>query len=245
MNEPTNDSLARLIRQLENMKAGRNGPAAIDQAHLSLREAGYIAEEIRSRVQVKTEDEDLGSTARLVEKPVEAIIKYCEAVQATADVAKGKSESTARHGLGHAERFFIASVFRKLPGGVEAIHDFINECSDYDQEITDYQIDSLDHGPLLCRTAQEYGICWHDESCPSIKTRVGKSPVAFAYRTPRKGEARQKRGVEKRRRNRNLSKVSGKSVNAPNGMPVPRDALEHDPQKWLSKVRHVLGGRKE
>jgi len=198
MSALSQELLLELYRLLKSMRAGRITPAQFALAHTKLRQDGHIISRAKKRPMAKVKGAERAhnpdsSSGSLLKKPVEAVFRGCAALAEIRAVGRRKTEGGARHGLGHAERLFLASVLRGLPGGAEAIHAILGNCSDYDPAVTDYHIESLSYGPWRCATAQDYGVCGFAGQCPDIKKRGGKSPVAFAYRSR---PTRPQRGVE-------------------------------------------------
>ena len=200
MKDPSHATLRGLYRLLAAMKSARVRPEELDQALTALRDEGHIPAKPKKRPMGKVKAvERAGDTCSgqgtLQKNPVEAVFGGCEALMHIRDTVQGYAQGDAKHRLGHAERLFLASTLRVLPGGVEAIHRLLSRCPDYDAAITDYHIDSLAYGPLRCETAQENGVCRYQEPCSAMGTLGGKvSPVAFAYhRSDRKSH---KRGLE-------------------------------------------------
>ena len=204
MMEPSGDFLMNLIQLLREMKGTRAQPAEFDEARRRLKEEGHATKKAPKRPMAGVKDREnrvpRSGQYGLQKVPVAAIFKSCEALGAIRDMAQGQVRGTAKHGLGHAARLFLASVIRDLPGGREAIHQLLSGCSDYDQAVTDYHVDSLRYGPWRCETAQEYGVCGYEGTCPAIRKRGGKSPVAFAYIRSRRSFLTRKRNIVRRRR---------------------------------------------
>lgn len=201
MSDPSNSLLAALSGHLRTMAAARVRPATVDEALRRLKDEGHITKKVTKRPMARVRGrvgvpQSGAGQAALLTNPVSAVFKGCEALGAIREAAKGsKTQGGAKHGLGHAERLLLASVLRRLPGGPEAIHKLLGGCSDYDQTVTNYHMNSLQYGPWRCVTAQEYGVCLHEGTCPAIRKRGGKSPVAFAHR---KAAPRRQKGVELR-----------------------------------------------
>lgn len=192
-----NTMLVESYQLLKRMKRARVIPSVLDEARRRLKYEGHITKKAPKRpmAKVKGREDRVPSSVQpgLLKAPVTAVFRGCEALRAIRDAAKGKVRGSAKHGLGHAERLFLASVLRGLPGGREAIHKSLSGCADYDKAVTDYHLDSLKYGPWRCVTAQEYGVCEFEGTCPALRSRGGKSPVAFAYM---KRPMKPQRGVE-------------------------------------------------
>ena len=199
MRDPSSATLRGLYRLLAAMKSARVRPEELDQALTALRDEGHIPTMSKKRPMARAKGVDrAGDTGSgqgtLQKNPAEAIFINCEALRDIREVAKGKGRATGRHGAGHAERLFLASTLRVLPGGQEAIHQILSGCEDYDPEVTAYHIESLDYGPWRCETAQEYGLCKWQGPCANLTKRGGNnSPVVFAYRQRRR---KKMRGIE-------------------------------------------------
>jgi hypothetical protein len=114
-----------------------------------------------------------------VPDPIGAIYAGCAALRTIRDTVGTTTPDGGRHGCSHDQRFALASVLRKLPGGREEIHRLLGKCSDYDRAVTDSQIDSISYPPITCQTLRKKKIC--RKLCEEIKARGGKSPVAFAH----------------------------------------------------------------
>jgi len=191
---------------LQEMKRERNTPDEFKEAYARLRAEGHItdrpkrATQARPQKNIKGVDLDRSyapSAGAYVPQPVEAVFRGCVALGKLQQVGQGKARGDGRDGLQHLQRLFMAGVLRGLPGGREAIHEVIGGgCPDYDPRTTDEYIDSLEHGPWRCETAQEWGVCPYEGKCPNIKNRSGKSPVAFAYACGGKRPTKHQRGDE-------------------------------------------------
>lgn len=126
----------------------------------------------------------------LVDNPVDAVFAGCTALRSLRDDPPYTTKD-ARHGRSHWQRLTLASVFRLIPGGIEAVHKILVEkCEDYVPERTDRAISSLTQPPMTCMSMQTCGIC-HGQ-CQAIRDRGSRSPAAFAYQrgaTPNDAES--------------------------------------------------------
>jgi len=205
-------SLRGVYQLLLEMMRDRTTPEEFKAAYAQLRAEGNIVDKpkraagSRPRRQIKGVELDQSSTpdpGAYLKSPVEAVFKGCEALGQFQQVGQGKAKGDGRDGLRHQQRLFMAGVLRGLPGGREAIHEVIGGgCPDYDSRTTDEYIDSLTHGPWLCTTAQEHGVCPFTGPCPAIEARGGRSPVAFAFKKKKAGEEAQCKWTLRRKERR-------------------------------------------
>ncbi len=78
---------------------------------------------------------------------------------------------------GHSKRLFLAS--QMVPFGTSGrakVHEVLSNVSDYDDSITDYQLDSLKGPPQTCE------IMCGKQKCANICMVDGKSPIKFGYK---------------------------------------------------------------
>ena len=92
------------------------------------------------------------------------------------DMAKTSDLSSFEGTSGHNKRLFLGSM--ALPFGAKGrarVHEILSSASDYDEVITDYQLDSISGPPQTCE------IMCGNQKCANICKAGGKSPIKFGY----------------------------------------------------------------
>lgn len=99
-----------------------------------------------------------------------------------------KKKAVSQHHLDHVERLALAYIMINTEDGEEVLHQILNNCSDYDRDCTQKEIDYLKARgmrPIGCRRLIEQGIC--DKFCRSEireqsmdSNRSEPSPIRFA-----------------------------------------------------------------
>ena len=84
----------------------------------------------------------------------------------------GIFENTA----GHVARLFLASQMVPFGSkGRDKVHEILSQANDYDESITDYQLNSISGPPQTCK------IMCGNQKCANICKAEGKSPIKFGY----------------------------------------------------------------
>jgi len=97
----------------------------------------------------------------------------CSVLQRLAETSDpGDLEGTT----GHTARLFLASQMIPFGNkGRDKVHEILGLAEDYDESITDYQLDSISGPPQTCE------IMCGNQKCANICKADGKSPIKFGY----------------------------------------------------------------
>ena len=77
---------------------------------------------------------------------------------------------------GHTARLFLASLMIPFGGkGRDKVHEILSQANDYDESITNYQLDSVSGRPQTCE------IMCGNQRCANICKAGGNSPIKFGY----------------------------------------------------------------
>jgi hypothetical protein len=97
----------------------------------------------------------------------------CSVLQRLAETSDpGDFEGTT----GHTARLFLASQMIPFGSkGRDKVHEILELANDYDERITNYQLDSINSPPQTCE------IMCRNQKCANICKAGGKSPIKFGY----------------------------------------------------------------
>ncbi|MHA2093039.1 MAG: TOTE conflict system archaeo-eukaryotic primase domain-containing protein [Candidatus Hodarchaeales archaeon] len=112
-----------------------------------------------------------------VNSPIDSIFIGCEVMDSI------RKQAPAGH-LGHFQRLALALTLIPVPGGEEELRRLIKMQDDYDEGITNYQIDNIrtnGYNAVSCEKLQSTGF---EKMCPGPCANIGKGkfPIDFYFR---------------------------------------------------------------
>ncbi|MEA3286887.1 MAG: DUF5906 domain-containing protein [Candidatus Marinimicrobia bacterium] len=91
-------------------------------------------------------------------------------------LAESSDPSVFEGTTGHTARLFLASQMIPFGNkGRDKVHEILSQANDYNESITDYQLDSISGSPQTCE------IMCGNQKCANICKADGNSPIKFGY----------------------------------------------------------------
>ncbi|MGE5621186.1 MAG: hypothetical protein ACM3U0_01300 [archaeon] len=136
-------------------------------------------EEVRPAVKCPGKEIIYYSDNSLTPSPKIKLIKWEEVFENCSWLREIYRKASEECHLTHPERFSLATLLNKFEGGEELLIQVLSSCSDFNEEVTNYQIREIrDRGyrPPLCERLCPNGLC------SEMRDFGMFSPIAFAYR---------------------------------------------------------------
>lgn len=113
-----------------------------------------------------------GNLARMIER--------CEALQSAKEIVENASADDGTVNLSNAWRVTIANLFMQFENGREEVHKWLKSCDNYDEDMTDKQLDGLEgKNAITCEKMISQGLC--SGRCEAIEKAGGFSPFKLAF----------------------------------------------------------------